>query len=294
MGGSSSKSSSAHATRLTHINNTITESVSKNTQVSTALTKAENEMLLGKVRLSGCSGSISQSIDMEGGIKQDLTEENLTNINDQIEIELKKNIKSDTEAESGALKLPYGGADSESNIDVRVDNYIENNKLLKNVSEKIASANSEMSGKNVLKSDDIVFDPCGLTTFRDLLKSYDGLSPTELGKAISEMTSACKDEDTGKLPKCEISQDIVISNIVDAGIKQVIENIAATTSKTKLTDDVISKTTAKSKGLLQTFGEMFNNPGFLIFLGLILLAGFAFIWFKSGGAAKMGGAAKQM
>ena len=241
MGGSSSKTVNETTMRMTDITNNVTENISKTSQETVAKVQGIQNMTIGKPKFYGCAGGIKQGMTLTQDVSANLTASQIDEAETALKNELSAAIKNDTEAGSGALRLPVGGSSSEGVTKTNIDNYIETNNLMKNVKETMQKTSAEIKGKQDLNVIEPYFDPCGIGIFEKALADANGYSLTELASGIAQLTTACGNPK----PKCEIEQDMFLKQIVSAGVAVVSENI--TKHKKEIGADVSSEASSKVK-----------------------------------------------
>jgi hypothetical protein len=251
MGGASSKSVNETTMRLTDITNNVTRNVTENSQSTIANIKGVQAMTVSNPKFFGCEGGIKQGMKIEQDVKATLTSEQILEANTAIKSELVNAMESDIKQKSGALRLPVGG-DSSTNITrTEIDEYIETNNLMENVVENMQTTAADISASQEANIISPYFDPCGIGVFQNALANADGYSLTELAEGISSLTTACG---TPK-PKCEIEQDMLVKQVVSAGVEQVARNVTKFKKEKSIDTSSTSKTSQEQMGALSELGD---------------------------------------
>lgn len=241
MGGSSSKTVNETTMRMTDITNNVTENMSKTSQETVAKVQGIQNMTIGKPKFYGCAGGIKQGMTLTQDVSANLTASQIDEAETALKSELSAAIKNDTEAGTGALRLPVGGSSSEGITKTNIDNYIETNNLMKNVKETMQKTSAEIKGKQDLNVIEPYFDPCAIGVYKDMMADASGEEKALFAGFMNEALKACP----VPRPKCEIEQDMFLKQIVSAGVAVVAENI--TRHKKEISTDVSSEASSKAK-----------------------------------------------
>lgn len=241
MGGSSSKTVNETTMRMTDITNNVTENISKTSQETVAKVQGIQNMTIGKPKFYGCQGGIKQGMTLTQDVSANLTAAQIDEAETALMSELSTAIKNDTEAGSGALRLPVGGSSSEGVTKTDIDNYIETNNLMKNVKETMQKTSAEIKGKQDLNVIEPYFDPCGIGVYKDMMADASGEEKALFAGFMNEALKACPTP----RPECNIEQDMFLKQIVSSGVAVVAENI--TKHKKEISADVSSEASSKAK-----------------------------------------------
>ena len=249
MGGTSSKSKNTVNMRMTDITNNVTENVSNNSQTTIAKIEGIQNMKIGSAKIYGCkNSSIKQGMELSQDVKATLSDEQIIEAETAIKNKLKDEMKADSEAESGALSMPFGKSNSEVETEKNIDSYIETNNLMKNVKETMQKTVASINAKQEMNIVDFYADPCGIGMFKDMMSGIEGANPLEMAQAIKTMTAGCD-------ATCSIEQNMLLKQTVAAGVAQVANNITKHKKESGLDSATEAKSKAKDKGALEEYGD---------------------------------------
>ena len=250
MGGASSKSVNETTMKLTDITNNVTRNITSNEQVTIANIEGVQEMTVENPKFYGCTGGIKQGMKLGQSVKATLTSEQILEANTAIKNELANAMENDIKQKSGAARLPVGGDSNENVTRTQIDEYIETNNLMENVVENMQTTAAEINARQEMNVISPYFDPCGIGVFKSALAEANDYSLTEVAAGIAQLNKTCK-----PTPTCEIEQDMLVKQVVSAGVEQVVANITAFKKEKKIDTESSSKTSQEQMGLYGEIGD---------------------------------------
>jgi hypothetical protein len=260
MGGASSKSTMEITKTLTDITNNVTENISKTISDNKAVINLKQKMKIEEVEFFGClTSDIAQTMEIQQSIQSELSSTQLSQIEADVTKVLSDKIENDTNAGSGAMRLPMGGSTSNTDTKVNIKKFLETNNITKNVQETISSTMAEIKADQDMGIKKISFDPCGIGMFKQALANVDILSNPDgfkkAAKAIEDSVSQCHKAN----PKCSVTQAVIAQQLSQAVVKTLSENIQKTGSNIR--DEMLAsgKASAQDKGALEEYGEAWGT-----------------------------------
>lgn len=220
MGGNSSKSVTETTREV--VNSSVTEIFTNSENVTKSEIIVKQNAVLNEVEALGCTLDVTQDSDVNVTVISQLTDQQVTSIQNELTNKLTTEAGSDASTESGFMATAIANSSSSrTEVTEKIKNEIKN-KLDSTVLNEVIS---EISSDQTLNFSNITLDPCGLRMY----KIPEGAS-SEIIKAMQEASDNAKRNcNDGKLPSCgNINQnsaiDAVAENITDKIMDMAFEN----------------------------------------------------------------------